>query len=177
MKTILAQIKYLRMDLRTWHYKRVSECLYLLLEAGVWAAIIYRISRILFLIRIPILKIFCRLLCLILFKFSEAILGVSLPPAVPVGPGLHIGHTGLIVINHGVKIGKNLSIAHGVTLGTAGVGKTGAPVIGDNVFIGAGAKIIGNISVGNNVKIGANAVVTKDVPDNATAVGIPARVL
>lgn len=72
-----------------------------------------------------------------------------------------------IIVSHNAVIGSNVTIFHQVTIGE---GKGGAPIIGDNVYIGAGAKIIGNIHVGNNVKIGANCIVVKDVPDNATVV-------
>lgn len=89
------------------------------------------------------------------------------------GPGLNIRHYGSIVVNPKVKIGKNCVIHSGVNIGEVN-GK--APVIGDNVYIGPGAKIFGGIRIGNNVKIGANAVVFKDCPeDNVTLVGVPAR--
>ena len=76
--------------------------------------------------------------------------------------------------NTGVRGGHNVFIEHQVTIGAE---KQQAPVLGDNIFIGAGAKILGNVRIGNDVKIGANAVVTKDVPDGATVIGIPARVI
>lgn len=83
-----------------------------------------------------------------------------------------------IVIHPKSRIEKNVTIMHQVTIGTLGTrGDNSAAVIGDNVFIGAGAKILGNIHIGNNVKIGANAVVLQDVPDIATAVGVPAKVI
>lgn len=72
-----------------------------------------------------------------------------------------------IIISHNAVIGKNATIFHQVTIGE---GKNGAPTIGDNVLIGAGAKIIGNIKIGNNVSIGAGCVVTCDIPDNCTVV-------
>jgi serine O-acetyltransferase len=90
------------------------------------------------------------------------------------GPGLVILHSFGIVINTQVKAGRNLVLEHGVTIGAE---KYRSPILGDNVFIGAGAKIIGDVRIGSDVKIGANAVVTKDIPDGATAVGIPARVI
>ena len=79
-----------------------------------------------------------------------------------------------IIVSHDVQIGKNATIYHQVTIGG---GKGGAPIIGDNCFIGAGAKIIGNIRIGNNVKIGANCVVFMDIPDNATVVLPKPRVI
>ncbi len=90
------------------------------------------------------------------------------------GAGLIILHTSGIVVNSKVKAGKNLILEHGVTIGAE---KNLCPVLGDNVFVGAGAKIIGGVTIGSDVKIGANAVVTKDLPDGATAVGIPAKVI
>lgn len=97
--------------------------------------------------------------------------------------GLCVGHAeaGGIVINGACKIGKNCNIHHGVTIGAKhralGAGKTGAPEIGDNVYIGPGAKVIGGIKIGNNVAIGANAVVVHDVPDNAVVGGVPAKII
>ena len=79
-----------------------------------------------------------------------------------------------IIVSHDVQIGKNATIYHQVTIGG---GKGGAPIIGDNCFIGAGAKIIGNTRIGNNVKIGANCVVFMDIPDNATVVLPKPRVI
>lgn len=72
-----------------------------------------------------------------------------------------------IIVSHNAVVGSNVTIYHQVTIGE---GHGGAPTIGDNVFIGAGAKIVGNVHIGNNVRIGANCVVTKDIPDNATVV-------
>lgn len=84
-------------------------------------------------------------------------------------------HLNGIVISHYAKIGKNCIIYQQVTI--AEDGNQRAATIGDNVSIGAGAKILGNITIGDNVRIGANAVVTKDIPSNCTAVGVPARVI
>jgi serine O-acetyltransferase len=83
-----------------------------------------------------------------------------------------------VVINGGVKGGKNIVIESGVVIGAARNGiPVQVPILGDDVFIGAGAKVLGGIKVGNNVRIGANAVVVHDVPDGATVVGIPAKVI
>lgn len=89
--------------------------------------------------------------------------------------GLILPHNGLgVVISHNAKIGKNCRIMQNVTIG--GNGGPRVPIIGDNVMIGAGAVLLGDIHIGNNVKIGANAVVLKSIPNNSTAVGIPAEV-
>ena len=83
-----------------------------------------------------------------------------------------------VVINGGVKGGKNIIIESSVVIGAARNGlPVEVPVLGNDIFIGAGAKILGGIKIGNNVKIGANAVVVKDVPDGSTVVGIPGRIV
>ena len=104
--------------------------------------------------------------------------GISVPFETQIGSGFYIGHFGGIVVNENCVIGKNCNISHGVTLGEANRGKyKGCPVLGDNVYIGPGAKIVGAVKVGNDVAIGANCVVTKDVPDHSVVVGIPGRVI
>lgn len=100
---------------------------------------------------------------------------IDLQPNV-IGPGAHIVH-GKIVVNAYSKIGKNCKILSDVTIGVSGrKNQKGAPVIGDNVFIGTGARIIGDITIVDNVVIGANAVVTKSITEKGTTVaGIPAK--
>ena len=102
-------------------------------------------------------------------------LGFSIPYNI-IGPGLAIVHYGTIIISGESKIGKNLRIHAGVNIGANG-GEHGAAIIGDNVYIGPGAKIIGAVKIGNNSVIGANAVVTKDVPEGVTVGGIPAKII
>lgn len=90
---------------------------------------------------------------------------------------IHFGHNGMgVVLDHRCVIGNNVRIDQHVTIGIRWDEQT-APVIGDNVRIGAGAKVLGRIRIGNNARIGANAVVLIDVPDGATAVGVPARII
>lgn len=90
------------------------------------------------------------------------------------GPGLVLIHSTGIVINGSVRGGRNVRLEHQVTIGAE---KGVSPVLGDDVFVGAGAKIIGPVRIGSNVNVGANAVVLHDVPDNVTVGGIPAKVL
>lgn len=91
------------------------------------------------------------------------------------GPGLSIGHLGTIYVNSKSKIGKNLRIQSGVTVGGA-AGKDALPIIGDNVYIGSGAKVIGSVKVASNVAIGANAVVVKSIEEDGTTWGgVPAK--
>lgn len=104
--------------------------------------------------------------------------GIQIPVGTIIDEGFYIGHFGDIVVNVKSKIGKNCNISQGVTIGQSNRGKNkGYPTIGDNCYIGPGAKIIGNIKVGNNVVIGANAVVTKDIKENSVVVGIPAKII
>lgn len=105
-------------------------------------------------------------------------MGISIPFETSIGSGFYIGHFGGIVVNEKAVIGKNCNISHGVTLGEANRGeRKGCPVIGDNVYLGPGAKIVGAVRIGNDVAVGANCVVTKDVPDHSVVVGIPGRVI
>lgn len=104
--------------------------------------------------------------------------GIEIHPAAQIGKGLFIDHGCAVVIGETTIIGDNCTIYQGVTLGGTGkhVGKR-HPTIGDNVMVGAGAKVLGPVTVGDNSKIAAGAVVLKDIPENSTAVGIPARVV
>ena len=90
------------------------------------------------------------------------------------GPGFVLIHSCGVAINSSVRGGKDVKIEHQVTIGAE---RHESPVLGDNVFLGVGCKIVGGVTIGSNVKVGANAVVVSDVPDNATAVGVPARII
>lgn len=94
-----------------------------------------------------------------------------------IGPGLSIAHHGYIVVRAAAVIGGNCSLRPGVVIGKKLTNDVNAAILGNNVDIGVGAKILGDVHVGNNVTIGANAVVTKDIPDNAIVAGIPAKIL
>lgn len=118
---------------------------------------------------LPLLWYFYKLRCL---SYKT---GIQIPPNA-CGPGLQIWHYGYIIINQSTHIGKNLTIYPGVEIGHKIPGG-GCPKIGNNVFIGAGAKVFGNIKIGNNVTIASNAVVLKDIPDNAVVGGVPAKII
>lgn len=113
-------------------------------------------------------------LAMVFNKINSMFCGCVIGRGAVFGECFVLLHSNGVVINSKVVGGRNIFVEHGVTIGEE---KGLAPVIGDNVFIGAGAKIIGGVVVGDNVKVGANAVVVKDVPDGATAVGVPARVV
>ncbi len=111
-------------------------------------------------------------------QFAKFLTGIEIHPGATIGKGLFIDHGSGVVIGETTIIGDNCTIYQGVTLG--GTGKqTGKrhPTLGNNVMIGAGAKLLGNFTIGDNTKIAAGAVVLTDVPENSTAVGIPAKVV
>lgn len=91
--------------------------------------------------------------------------------------GLHIAHYGTIVVNGKVKVGRNCRIHVCVNIGASKWDSNSVPVIGDNCYIGPGAKLYGNITIGNNVSIGANSVVNKSFPDNVVIAGVPAKII
>lgn len=177
MKKVLQQFGYLIQDMKRWKCHSLKDVFYCIFEQGIWATIIYRVSRALFLVEVPLLKIIFRLIGFFMMKFSEIVLGAAIKPGADIGPGLYIGHTGLIRIHPEVKAGKDLSIGPGTILGEKGLGGKGAPQLGDNVYLGVGCKVLGAVTIGNDAKIGANAVVVKDIPEGAVAVGVPAKVI
>ncbi len=104
--------------------------------------------------------------------------GIEIHPGATIGKGLFIDHGMGVVIGETAEIGDNCLIYQGVTLGGTGKEKGKRhPTLGNNVMVGSGAKVLGPFKVGNNVKIAAGAVVLEEIPDNCTAVGVPARIV
>lgn len=105
--------------------------------------------------------------------------GIEIHPGATLGAGILIDHGMGVVIGETAQIGNRVTIYHGTTLGGTGKdkGRKRHPTVGDNVVIGAGAKVLGNINIGSNSKIGSNSVVINDVPKGATVVGIPGKVV
>ena len=143
---------------------------------GFWVMLVYRFGRWRYSVKPVILRKFFSIIYKILYKFIQIITGVELPCEVEVGRNFIIDHFGGIVISGYARFGDNCRIRNGVVVGLKNVEEIAAPIIGNNVDIGAGAKVLGNIKIGNNVMIGANAVVICDVPDNSIAVGVPASI-
>ena len=137
---------------------------------------IYRFGRWRYGVRPALLRKALSLVYRVLFKLMQIITGIELPCEVRIGRNFVIDHSGGIVISGFARFGDNCRIRNGVVVGLSRVDDPCAPVIGNNVDIGAGAKVLGAISVGDNVLIGANAVVVRDVPANSIAVGVPAVV-
>lgn len=111
-------------------------------------------------------------------QVNRFITGIEIHPGATIGNGILIDHGMGVVIGETAEVGNRVTIYHGTTLG--GTGKDSGkrhPTVGDNVVIGAGAKVLGPITIGENSKVGANAVVLKDVPPNSTVVGIPGKII
>ena len=114
----------------------------------------------------------------IISQWARAKTGIEIHPGAVIGKGLFIDHGMGVVIGETAVIGDNCLLYQGVTLGGTGKDKGKRhPTLGNNVLVGAGAKVLGPFTVGNNVKIAANAVVLNAIPDDCTAVGVPARVV
>lgn len=142
----------------------------IMLYPGLHALIIYRITHYLWKMKIPF---FPRALS----QFARLMTGIEIHPGAEIGKGLFIDHGMGVVIGETTVIEDNVTLFQGVTLG--GTGKeTGKrhPTIKENTVVGAGAKILGNITVGANTYVGANAVIIRNVPSNSTVVGVPGHV-
>lgn len=142
-----------------------------LLYSGVHALLAYRVSHKLYLSKqyFP-----ARLVS----QLAKVVTGIEIHPGATIGKGLFIDHGTGVVIGETSEIGDNCTIYQGATLGGTGkdIGKR-HPTLGNNVMVGAGAKVLGPVRLGDNVKIAAGAVVLCDIPDNSTAVGMPAKVV
>lgn len=140
------------------------------LYQGLHVLIFHRIAHFLYKIRLYILA---RLIS----QVSRFLTAIEIHPGAEIGAGFFIDHGMGIVIGETAIIGDNVLLYQGVTLGGTGLEKGKRhPTIGNNVVIGAGAKVLGNITIGDNSYIGANAVVIKDVPPNSTVVGVPGKI-
>ena len=130
----------------------------------------YRISHQLYSWKVPVFPSIVKLFCFLLYNSS-------IPFQCQLGKGTRFAYGGIgVVLHKRIIMGKNCVVGTNVTVG----GRSGhyeVPVLGDNVYIASGAKVLGPITIGDNVVIGANAVVIKDVPDNCTVVGIPEKII
>lgn len=113
----------------------------------------------------------------LLSQFARFLTGIEIHPAATIGRRLFIDHGMGVVIGETAEVGDDVLIYHGVTLGGVSALRVKRhPTVGDNVLIGAGAKLLGPITIGSGTRVGANAVVTKDAPPNSVLTGVPARV-
>jgi serine O-acetyltransferase len=148
------------------------------LNPAVWAIGCYRfgnwlnVRRPFILIRIPL-----KIISISANKFCEVFMEMCIDSSATIGEGLFIAHIGGIHINPEAIVGKNCDIAHRVTIGASAMGRKGSPTIGDNVYIGTGATLIGKIKIGSGAKIAANTLVMTNVPEGATVMGVPGRII
>ncbi len=141
----------------------------MLLYSGLHAIMFYRIARALHVLKVPFFPRF-------ISQLARFYTGIEIHPGAKIGRGLFIDHGMGVVIGETAVIGDDVTMYQGVTLGGTGKEKGKRhPTIGNDVVIGTGAKVLGNITIGDYVNIGANAVVVKDVPPNSTVVGVPGR--
>lgn len=145
-------------------------------EQSLWAIWVYRFGRRVDRRPQGIVRRMLTAVYWLLFRTTETLLAISLPKSARIGPGLRIWHFGGIFIHHEAIIGARCTLRQGVTIGNRSEGGP-APVIGDDVEFGAYAQVLGGVHIGNGCRIGALAVVLCDVPEGATAVGNPARVI
>lgn len=173
-------INLIKSDFQRYHTEsKLSYLKIFIFMPTIWVLITYRLRRYFKLeFKIPVIK----QIMSVIFNFIATILmfmtSIELQPQTKIGKGFYMPHIGSIVLHYDTEFGDYCTVLQGVTTGNAGRGsERGVPAIGSRVYIGTGAVVVGKIKIGNNVAIGANAVVTKDVPDNAVVGGIPAKVI
>lgn len=181
------QFRYLRYDLYRYFYPNnevskvhLSRMIKIVLSTqGIWAIVVYRLRRkIFFECNSKLIRFLLKPPLFVMQMIVEMTTGIHVQPTIDIGPGFYIGHFGNIFLGGHTKVGKFFNISQGCTVGYAGRGeKLGLPEIGDFVYLAPGSKVIGKIRIGNHVAVGANAVVTRDVPDGAVVGGVPARVI
>jgi serine O-acetyltransferase len=148
------------------------------LEPALWAIACYRLANWLHgarptaLVRVPL-----KVVSYVANKACEVVMEMCIDAQATIGPGLYIGHIGGVHINPQAVLGRNCDLAHRVTIGTSAMGREGAPVLGDDVYIGTGATLVGKIKVGDGAKIAANTLVIGNVPAGATVMGVPGRII
>jgi serine O-acetyltransferase len=154
-----------------YRYDPAARHIEVLLYQGLWAVWLHRLAHLLWAMHIPFLP-----RCI--SQLARFLTGIEIHPGARLGRGVFIDHGSGVVIGETAEVGDNCLIYHGVTLGGTSTQRVKRhPTIGRDTIIGAGAKILGNIRVGSNCKIGANTVLLRDVPDNSTVAGVPGRII
>lgn len=146
-------------------------------KQGFWALVVYRFGRWRYTIKYALLRKPFSLLYKVAFKMIQILTGIELPCEAEIGRNFRIDHFGDIIVSGYARFGDHCILRNGVTVGLRQLDHVAAPKIGSHVNIGAGAKILGDITIGDDVDIGANAVVIQDVPPHSIAVGVPARII
>lgn len=160
-------------------YSGKSALVLFITQQGLWALRVYRTNNAIYRSKLPgFIKKFLLFFGVIFQKWIEILTGISLPYSATIGKAFYIGHFGQIIVNANAVIGENCNISQGVTIGVNGQGeRRGVPVIGNNIYMGANATIVGPVKVGDNAVVGANSLVHKDVPSGVTVAGVPAEVV
>lgn len=148
----------------------------ILLTETLWAIAMYRFGQYLYFEAPAAVRALLWIPYEIAHKVLELIVDIHLWPDSQIGPGLYIAHYGGVWINPRATLGSDCSLAHSVTIG-APMAAAGTPILGDRVWIGPGAVISGRVRIGSDAVIGANSLVVSNLPENAVAIGVPARVL
>ena len=148
------------------------------LEPALWAIGTHRLGNWLYAeppaapLRLPL-----KVAAFVLNKLCQIVMEMDIDPQATIGGGLYIGHIGGVHINPGAVMGRNCDLAHRITIGASAMGRMGIPVLGDEVYIGTGAALVGKIRIGSGAKIAANSLVITNVPAGATVMGVPARII
>ena len=148
------------------------------LDPALWSIACYRLGNWLHVgrpnavVRVPL-----KVVSFLFTRFCVIFMEMDIDPQADIGGGLYIGHIGGVHINPGAVLGKNCDLAHRITIGASAMGRKGVPVLGDEVYIGTGAVLVGKIKVGNGAKIAANTLVMTNVPEGATVMGVPGRIV
>ena len=169
--------RHIQRDFRRYRVTADAALRTIFLTQGFWASCVYRLARAAEL-RGGLLGAALRPVLLLAQKAIEILTGISLPAACEIGDGLYIGHYGSIIVDPRARIGHNCSLAQNVTIGMAPTAEgRGAPTVGNRVFIGAHAVIVGPVTIGDDAVVCAGSVVIKSVPARAVVMGNPARVV
>ena len=155
---------------RTFFRKRITP----LLEFGTLAVIVHRFGRWVYSIKIPVVRQLMIFIYLVINTICLAITGIHVQRESDIGPGLVIHNSNCIFIL-ATRIGHSCTVNQGVSV--ASVRGTGWPTLGNNVYLGAGCKVMGGVTIGDNVVVSANSLVVTDVPSNCTVMGVPARII
>ncbi len=148
------------------------------LNPAVWSIACYRLGHWVYVerpnvvVRLPL-----KAVSFVFTLFCVVFMEMDIDPQAEIGGGLYIGHIGGVHINPGAVLGRNCDVAHRVTIGASAMGRKGLPVLGDDVYIGTGATLVGKIKIGSGAKIAANTLVMTNVPEGATVMGVPGRIV
>ncbi len=172
---------YFRRDLERYTKTNAGESVIKIIcvEQALWAILQYRVASSICRSNLPwYAKRPLLISCVLWQKLIEILTGICIPYSARIGPGLYIGHYGTIIIHKDVVMGENCNLSQGVTIGVSGRGeKRGVPTIGNRVYLATNAVVVGKIFVGDDVAVAANSLVTRDVPDHTTVMGVPAMIV